>query len=90
MGREDITLRELQHIMYRKENITIYDREPDDTDNGTDELRFADLKFQNLYIGKTKEIPEELLDRKVLVVWALSEKGTNGTVMIQLKEEEAP
>lgn len=90
MGREDITLRELRRIMYSKENITVYERALDGADNGTHEIRFSAVNYQDLYIGKTKEIPENLLDRKVHIVWTHSEKGANGMVMIQLKEEETP
>lgn len=90
MGQTDITLRQLQCIMRTKEELEVYEHIPGSTDGGAGGSIFSGMDYRDLYTGRAEGIPEGLLDRAVFVMWARSEKETNGTTMIQLREEGTP
>ena len=78
MGQTDITLRQLKTVL--NNHVKLYEEDQD----GNKRV------YTDLYRGEMKDVPEELLDRTVYVIWAKSEEHFEATIMIELEREETP
>lgn len=77
MEQTDITLRQLKTVLHNR--VKLYEVD-----------QANDSGYTDLYYGEMKDVPKELLDRKVYAIWAISGEHYEATIMIELEKEGTP
>lgn len=67
-----MTIKDLQGVLCGM--VTLYEEKPN----------AETVTYQDLYCGMSREIPEELRNREVIIAAPLTRRGTGATIDIQL------